>query len=104
MRGRTEGTQRHWFKKGNAGGGRPAGSTSLKTFARDFLMSLSEEDKVLYLSSVPAIDVWRMAEGNPHSTSDETVKHIIPTPIIDVVKVDKPLSTSGDSPALESGT
>ena len=44
--------------------GRPKGKT-LKTFAREYLESLPDDEKVDYLASLPTEIVWRMAEGQP---------------------------------------
>jgi len=46
------------------GGGRPKGKT-LKEFAREFLMSMTDEEKVNFLNSLSKDTVWKMAEGNP---------------------------------------
>lgn len=53
------------FVKGQSGnpGGRPKGSKSLKTFAREFLESLPDDEKVEYLKTVEPKIVWEMAEG-----------------------------------------
>ena len=61
------------FVKGQSGNpaGRPPGK-SLKTFAREFLESLPDEEKVEYLKSLPTEIVWKMAEGNPETKSDIT--------------------------------
>lgn len=69
------------FKEGVSGNpnGRPVGKT-LKEFARMYLLSLSPEDKLDYLSTLPPDIVWRMAEGNP--TEDRNVKISVPTPIL----------------------
>jgi hypothetical protein len=62
------------FVKGQSGnpGGRPKGSKSLKTFAREYLETLPPEEKVEYLKTLPTEIVWRMAEGNPENKSDIT--------------------------------
>lgn len=61
------------FKKGQSGNpaGRPPGK-SLKTFAREYLESLPDEEKVEYLKTLPTEIVWKMAEGNPETKTDIT--------------------------------
>lgn len=44
----------------------------MKEFARDFLMSMSDEEKVKFMNSLPGDVVWKMAEGQPHQTGDIT--------------------------------
>lgn len=61
------------WKKGVSGNkkGRPKGKT-LKEFAKEYLMSLPDDEKVDYLASLPTEIVWKMAEGNPDSKNDLT--------------------------------
>ena len=58
--------QPYIWKKGVSGNpnGRPKGKT-LKEFAREYLESLPDEEKIDYLASLPTEIVWKMAEGNP---------------------------------------
>src|SRR3990167_10300417 len=63
------------FKKGQSGNpkGRKKGKT-LKDFARQLIQTLSDDEKIAYLNSLDREIVWKMAEGNPHQTSEEEIK------------------------------
>lgn len=55
----------HQFKKGQSGnpGGKPKGTVSLKTFAKNYIQNLSDEEKLEFMEGINKKDVWEMAEG-----------------------------------------
>jgi len=64
---------RPWlFQPGKSGnpGGRPKGSKSLKTFAKEYLESLPDEEKIEFMRGLDKTDVWKMAEGNPKQDTE----------------------------------
>ena len=89
------------FVKGVSGNpkGRPPGK-SLKTFAREYLESLPDDEKIEYLASLPAEIVWKMAEGNPETKSDITSKGekivFLPSEVVKNLNESTP-ETEGDS-------
>ena len=54
------------FKKGEVANpaGRPKGKT-MKEFAREFLLAMTDEDKINFMNSLEPDVVWKMAEGTP---------------------------------------
>ena len=79
----------HQFKPGQSGnpGGRKKGSKSLKVFIREYLESLTDEEKLEYMKGMDKIDLFKMAEGNPHSTTDNKTELITPQPILGNVQL-----------------
>lgn len=75
----------HVFKRGVSWNptGKPKWSVSLKKYAQKYIQGLSEEEKQEFMEWIPKIEIWRMAEGLPHSTSDVVVREP-PKPIADV--------------------
>ncbi len=51
---------------------RGSAGPTLKEFARRMLMTMDDEEKLAYLRQLPPEIVWKMAEGNPHTTNDVT--------------------------------
>ncbi len=66
--------RKYAFKKGVSGnpGGRKPGSKSLKTFAREYLENMDEEDRIIFLNSLDPKTVWEMSEGKPKQDTDIT--------------------------------
>lgn len=59
---------RPWqFKKGQSGnpGGKPPGTVSLKTFAKNYIQGLTDEEKLEFLEGLNKDKIWEMAEGKP---------------------------------------
>ena len=74
------------FVKGNPGSpGRPKGET-MKEFARRMLMTMDDEQKRAYLKKLPPEITWRMAEGNPHQTSDVVGEITVAQPLLNALR------------------
>lgn len=82
------------FKKGDPRinrEGRPKGSISLKTYAKQYLQGLSDEEKIEFMEGLPKEVIWKMAEGNP--TSDDTVTVVTPN-----IHIAESIATKYDTP------
>lgn len=64
---------RPWlYKKGQSGnpGGRPVGSKSMKTYAKEKLASMTDEEREIFLEGLDKKILWEMAEGKPKQDVD----------------------------------
>lgn len=69
--------KQYQFQKGQSGnpGGRKKGVKSLKSFVKEFLENLDDEQKSEFLTAIGNPELaWKMAEGNPENKSDFTSK------------------------------
>jgi hypothetical protein len=44
----------------------------MKEFAKDYLASLTDEERLAYFEGMNKADIWKMAEGNPANNTDLT--------------------------------
>lgn len=61
------------FKKGQSGNpkGKPKGTFSLKTYAKNYLKNMTDEEKEEFMIGLPKDIIWKMAEGNPATNGGE---------------------------------
>lgn len=77
MESQKQTNNRPWlFQPGKSGnpGGRPKGSKSLKTFAKEYLETLPDEEKLVYMKGMDKKDIWEMAEGKPKQDIEANVE------------------------------
>ena len=63
------------YKKGQTGNpsGRPKG-ISLKEYARNKMLTMTDDEREEFLYGLNKIEVWKQAEGNPDTKTDITSK------------------------------
>lgn len=50
--------------------GRPKGSKSLKTYVKEMLQDMSDDEKLEFLEGIDKKVLWEMAEGKPDTKSE----------------------------------
>lgn len=80
------------FQPGKSGNpkGRPPGTKSLKSWVKDYLRSLPEEEKIKFISGMPKDIIWRMGEGQPHQSTETEVKGTLEIKFAPEFKKDAP--------------
>ncbi len=67
---------RPWlFKKGQSGNpaGRPKGTKSLKTYVKEMIQDMTDEEKLTFLEGIDKKTLWEMSEGKPKQDIDASV-------------------------------
>lgn len=73
--GQEQTNNRPWlYKKGQSGNpnGRPVGSISMKTYIKNKLASMTEEEREEFLEGIDKKVLWEMAEGKAEAKTDIT--------------------------------
>lgn len=83
---RTDQIKKYQFKPGQSGNPTGKKGPSLKRWTREYLSNMSDEDRAEFLSKLDPHVIWKMSEGNPHSTNDGTVKVELPIPLLEYVR------------------
>lgn len=85
VKGRQTDHLKPWqFKPGQSGnpGGMKPGTVSMKTWAKNYLSNLDEEERLEFMKGMNKTEVWKMAEGNPAQDITSGGEKLIPTPIL----------------------
>lgn len=85
---------RPWlWKKGQSGNvmGRPKGKT-MKEYAKEYLSKMTDEERDEWLDGIDKETIWKLAEGNPETKTENKNEVTIITPLSQEEK-DKLLGT-----------
>ena len=79
---RTEHLKPWQFQPGQSGNpsGKPKGTVSLKTFAKNYILNLSDEEKLEFMKGIDKKTIWEMAEdkaGQGVNVTGEIVSKVI---------------------------
>ena len=94
---------RPWlFKKGQSGNpaGRPIGK-SMKEYSREYLAKMTDAERQEFLNGIPKVEIWKLAEGQPHQSNDTTVE-VKPSPLLNAISNNP--SNNKDSQPQEENT
>lgn len=71
---RTEWLAPFQYKKGQSGnpGGRPVGSVSMKTYVKNKLLSMTDEEREVFLEGIDKKTLWEMSEGKAKQDTEIT--------------------------------
>lgn len=74
------------FKPGVSGnpGGKKKGTVSLKTYAKNYIQGLSDEEKEEFMKGLDKKVIWEMAEGKPKQDTESHVTVELPKPLLNV--------------------
>jgi hypothetical protein len=54
----------------------------MKEYVAEMLERMDDEERDAFLVGMPKEVIWKMAEGNPHTTEDKRVEISVPVPIL----------------------
>lgn len=81
------------FKPGQSGNpsGRPKGRKSLKTFAKEYLEALSDEEKLEFMEGLDKKTIWEMSEGKPEAVLTDPNGNALQQVLVKIIRDgDKP--------------